>query len=48
MKKTSNPSPQNCDHEGVLAYPEQLHCEFGALIECDTAGDRGFGVAVRE
>ncbi|HKM89784.1 MAG TPA: hypothetical protein VJX29_04140 [Candidatus Acidoferrales bacterium] len=48
VKKTSNPSPRDCDRARVRAFREQLGYEFGALIECETRPSHEPGARVVE
>lgn len=48
LKKTTNPDGLDCDRTRVLAFRDELHYEFGALIECETRRRRGVGVRVAE
>lgn len=36
MKKSTNPESRVCDQQRVLAFRQQLHYSFAALIECET------------
>lgn len=48
LKKTTNPSPRNCDQQRVRSFRAQLRYEFGALIECETRPGRAAGVSIAE
>jgi hypothetical protein len=36
LKKTTNPTPRDCDQLRLRAFRERLKYSFGALIECET------------
>lgn len=48
LKKTSNPDGFGCDRTRILAFRDELHYEFGALIECETRRQCAVGIRVAE
>lgn len=48
LKKANNPEGMDCDRTRVVAFRNDLHYQFGALIECETRVRRGVGVRIAE